>query len=137
MPAINDISTIGRIPVQLEMFGKKSLFPRADHIHATQRDALTLDGLLKTQFLRSDDADSMEASAAGDLLLINNTHASGDILECQRNGSARLNVNEDFTIILGDSVGAKKVIIKDSGGNTIATIDSDGNLSIKGRMLSL
>lgn len=128
---------MGKIPAELERFSKQSLFPRSDHIHATQRDALTLDGLLKTQFLRADDGDTMEASESADLLILNNTHATGRVLKVQRDGSDRLIVAEDTTITLGDNAGSNKVIIKDSDGNTVASIDSDGNLRIKGRVITL
>jgi hypothetical protein len=43
---------------------------------------------------------------------------------------------EDFTIRLSDAAGQRKVIIQDSAGTEVATIDSDGNLVISGTFTS-
>jgi hypothetical protein len=42
--------------------------------------------------------------------------------------SNKITVGSDITITLGDSSGSNKLIIKDSGGNTVATINSDGGI---------
>jgi hypothetical protein len=40
--------------------------------------------------------------------------------------------SSDFTIRLADAAGAREFIIQDSGGNSVATIDSDGNMALSG-----
>ncbi len=127
----NDVGMPAAIP-GLRRLGSSSIFPRRDHVHSTSNDAITLDGILKTQFLRSDEADVMEASVAASLLILNNTHATGVIVDMQRDGTSRLKVAEDITIRLGDKVGVNKVEIQDSDGTVVAKFDSEGNLFIKG-----
>ena len=41
-------------------------------------------------------------------------------------------VNGKFTVVLTDAAGASQVTIKDSGGNEVASIDSDGNIQADG-----
>jgi len=43
----------------------------------------------------------------------------------------------DFIITLSDAVGARKVSIRDSGGNEVASIDSDGGASFASLLLTL
>ena len=46
--------------------------------------------------------------------------------------SAHVFVNGQFTVVLTDAAGVSQVTIKDSGGNEVASIDSDGNIQADG-----
>lgn len=118
--------------------GRNTIFPRADHIHATTGDADTVDLLHAASFLRSDAADIMEAAASG-LLLTVNQQGSGDIARFRDDGSDLLLLEKGRSIVitLGDTSGSKRVTIKDSGANTIFSVDSDGNIRHKGRFIKI
>lgn len=118
--------------------GKKTIFPRADHIHATTGDADTVDLLHASSFLRSDAADTMEASSAGILLTVNQQGA-GNIARFRDDGSDCLLIekNRNIVITLGDTAGARTFAIKDSSGTIVFYVDSDGNLYLKGNVIKL
>lgn len=44
----------------------------------------------------------------------------------------RVAANENFVIMLADAAGVSKFLVKDSAGATVATVDSDGNLTVTG-----
>ncbi len=48
--------------------------------------------------------------------------------------SNKITVASDIILTLGDSAGSNKVIIKDSGGNAVATINSDGSFLAYGHI---
>ena len=59
-----------------------------------------------------------------------NQQGSGPIADLQDGGTSVFQVLDggEVTVRLGDATGAKKLLIKDSGGAIVATINSDGKV---------